>query len=373
MTDQSDKTRIVHVAAYYPPHLGGLERVASEVAEQLAHDGYPVTVLTSDISATKVADVSVGDLTVRRLWSFDFAHTAFIPSLVWNLLRIKKPAVIHLHLAQAYVPEMVWFAAKIRNIPYVVHYHLDVEPSGKLGFLFVLWKRWVQPIIMRGASHVITLSPEQSTIVQTRYGIHKDRVTFINNGVGRAFLEIGKDRKGFNDPLRLLFVGRLSIQKRPERLIEAVAAMKNLNVMLTIVGDGEDRAKLETLTTELRVSNVTFLGSLFGDELLQAYRNADIFVLPSDREGMPLALLEAMAAGLPIVASDVLGITELIEGVGVLVPCPSPETFTKAITELVNNPEKLQQLSRLSHRKAQRYAWQEAVGRIEEVYETLSV
>lgn len=365
------KAKIIQAAAYYPPHLGGLERVTEEVSRQLARDGYSVTVITSNISAPKSADSVISNLIIKRLWSFDFAHTAFIPTLLWQLLSIKKPAIIHLHLAQAYVPEMVWLASKIRGIPYVVHYHLDVEPSGRLGFIYILWKQWIQPTIIRGAAHVITLSPEQSNIIQGRYGKPKEQVTFINNGVGRAFLKIGEERKDIHNPLRLLFVGRLSIQKRPERLIEALSLVKNHQLTLDMVGDGEDRAKLESLTRKLGLKNIKFHGSLHGDLLLDAYRNADVFILPSDREGMSLALLEAMAAGLPIIASDVLGITELIDDVGILVKNPSPETFARAIDELASQPQELRNLSELSLKKAQNYSWEEVVRRIELIYANL--
>src|SRR5258708_38502773 len=88
---------------------------------------------------------------------------------------------------------------------------------------------------------------------------------------------------------------------------------------LTIVGDGEDREKLETLTKDLNLKNVTFEGKKYGEQLQEYYKNADVFVICSDQEGMPLVVLEAMAAGLPIIGSDVAGIHELVEGSGILV------------------------------------------------------
>lgn len=367
----TERPTIVQIASFYPPHLGGLERVAEEVAEQLARDGYPVVVLSSDLQAKHLSRVEVhGNLTIKRLWSFEFAHTPLIPGMLFQLLRTPKPAVFHLHLAQAYVPEMVWLAAKLRGIPYVVHFHLDVEKSGKLGFIFDLWKRWIQPIIIRGAARVITLSPDQSRLIEQRYRKPSDQVIFIGNGVGRQFLDIGNTKRTFHAPLRLLFVGRLALQKRPERLVEAMALVRS-DVVLDLVGDGEDRAKLEALVDKLQVKNVKFCGRLDGEKLLDAYRNADVFVLPSDREGMPLVLLEAMATALPIVGSDVLGIQELIDGVGVLVKDPSPETFAKAIDGLAQDPKRLEALSTASLEKARQYSWEKLVGEMEEVYKKL--
>lgn len=367
-----NKKTIAQVVSYFPPHIGGMERVVEEISKNLSQDGYFVKVFTSNIGLNKEnKTMSLRNLEVNRLTAFEFAHTPIIPSLFFQLFKIKKPAIIHLHLAQVYCPEIVFFISKIRRIPYVLHYHLDVEKSGTLGFLFLLWKKWIQPLIIRSAEHVITLSPEQSNIIINRYGVSPSKVSFISNGVGNSFFELGKQEKTLGDRVNLLFVGRLSVQKRPERLIEALSMLKSTSVFLDVVGDGEDRAKLEQLVDRLNLKNIKFHGALHGSDLLEIYKKANVFVLPSDREGMPLVLLEAMAAGLPVMGSDVLGITELIQGVGVLVKDPSPETFAVAIDNLVNDKEKITQLTLLSKEKAKDYSWTALVQKLEGVYENI--
>ena len=369
---QSNLPSIIHIAAYYPPHLGGLERVTQEVAEQLARDGYLTTVLTSNIGAEHTEPSFVPNLTVKRLWAFEFAHTAFIPGLFWQLMRVRKPAIFHLHLSQAYVPEMVWLASKLRDIPYVVHFHLDVQPSGRLGFIFIWWKRWIQTRIIRDAARVITLSPDQTKLIQSRYRKDATQVTCMSNGVGQQFLDIGKSIRKYHDPLRLLFVGRLSAQKRLERLVRALPLV-SAPVRLEVVGEGEDRAKHESLVAELGLQNVTFRGALRGNDLLQAYQEADVFVLPSEREGMPLVLLEAMASGLPVVGSDVAGIRELVLGTGILVEAPYAEGFAAAIETLYKNPSRLEELSKLSFAKAQEFSWPNLIKRLEALYADMTV
>ncbi len=365
------KPCIIQIASYYPPHLGGLERVAQEISGQLAEDGHSVTVLTSNLGGKNLPRLETkSNLVINRLWSFEFAHVAFIPGMLWQLLRVQKPAILHLHLAQAYVPERVWLVAKLKRIPYVVHFHGDIGKSGRLGFIFLLWKFIIQRMVINGAAMVITLSPNQSKLIQERYHKPASQISFISNGVGEQFLEIGKEKRIFHKPLRLLFVGRLSVQKRSERLIEALSLVKS-DVALDIVGDGEDRAKLESLVAKLGLSNIRFCGRLDGEKLLDAYRNADVFILPSDWEGMPLVILEAMATGLPIIGSDVLGISELIEGVGILVKDPSPNNFAKAIDELARNPDRLKQLSLASFEKAQQYSWKKIIKKLEAVYKEI--
>lgn len=365
------KETIVCISSNYPPYIGGLERVAMELSEQLALNGNNVIVLTSDMDAKGVSKVEQKtNLLIKRLRSFRFAHTTFIPFLFWELLKIKKPAVFHLHLAQAYVPEMVWFVSKIRNIPYIVHFHLDVDPSGPLGFIFIFWKKYIQTLVMKGASKVITLSQDQTKLVRERYELAKDRVEFLSNGVSEKFFAIGDQERIFHSPSRLLFVGRLASQKRPERLIEAMSLLTT-SVLLDVVGDGEDREKLEKLVHNLSLTNIIFHGIKQGDELIDFYKNADIFILPSEKEGMPLVLLEAMATGLPIIGSDVLGIHELIDGIGVLVENPNPTNFAHAIDNLLADKNKMSELSRKSAFHAKQYSWSNLADKLEIIYKEL--
>ncbi len=365
----SHKPNIVQLSAYYPPHLGGVEVVTQEISNELANRGNRVQVITSNIGS-KHNDSQFQDtnLIVDKLGSFEFAHTPFMPKLFWRLCKVNKPAIFHLHLSQIFLPEVMWTVAKFRKIPYVIHFHLDVDPSGPLGFLFVLYKKLFWPVLMRGASHVIALSPEQVKMVRERYGLDENKVSYIPNGVSNKFLKIGERSRTYHKPLRLFYLGRLDKQKHFDRMIEALALIKS-NVRLDIVGDGEERAKLENLAEQLKLTNVTFHGPKTGDDRLQYYKQADVFVLPSDKEGMPLVMFEAMASGLPVIGSDVQGIREHLKNVGILVPNPSPATFAQAIDKFYDDREKLYpQLSKASKEKAAQYSWPLLTNRIEALY-----
>lgn len=365
--NKDGRMNIVQISSFYPPYLGGLERVAQEVSEHLAMMGYKVTVLTSKIGGEKLPKKETnGNLTIKRLQALYFAHTAFIFDLLRQLLKVDKPAIFHLHLAQAYTPEIVWIAAKIRNIPFVVHYHLDVEPSGFFGSLFLLYKKYILEPILRDADKIIVFSEEQKNLLQKKYGIKEKNIIIIPNGVSRSFFLKGV--KDFSkQSLQLLYVGRLTNQKRVDRLVGAMALI-DFPAQLKIVGDGEDYKELVNLSRSLGLQNVTFEGRRSGEDLMACYREADIFVIPSDREGMPLTVLEAMASGLPIVGSNVIGIRELVKNVGVLVDNPSPETFAKALTDLHDKPESLRELSALSRSAAEQYSWDKLVKQLEYIY-----
>jgi glycosyltransferase involved in cell wall biosynthesis len=159
-----------------------------------------------------------------------------------------------------------------------------------------------------------------------------------------------------NAPIALT-VGRLTKQKGQTYLLQAIPAVLRAcpEAALVFVGDGPLKLDLQAEARQLRVAErVHFLG-LRQDvsKLLQA---ADIFVLPSLWEGMSMALLEAMAEGVPVVASDVEGINDLItdQVEGLVVPPRNPDMLAKAITSLLGNEDLREQLSQAAYEKVQR-------------------
>ncbi|HXH27026.1 MAG TPA: glycosyltransferase, partial [Candidatus Acidoferrum sp.] len=351
---------------------GGLERVAMEVSQELAAQGWQTEVITSNCgAATAPREEQQLRLRTRRLAAFEFAHTPFMPSFLWRLLRVKKPAIFHLHLSQAFIPELTWLVAKVRGIPYVVHFHLDVQPSGPLGFLFVLYKHTIQKMVLQGARAVIALSPDQKRLIEKRYHKKPEDVLFLPNGVSEQYLAIGRKAREPHFPLRLLFVGRLAAQKRVDRLIEALQRC-TAPVELHIAGDGEERQALKSLVGQCNLRNVVFHGALGGRALADMYRRCDVLVMPSDREGMSLVMLEAMAAGLPVIGSNVPGLREHLADTGVLVNNPSPETFARAIDLFyLHRQEAYEAYSRKSHAKAAELSWAHLTKKIGNLYETI--
>jgi len=366
-TEQGNRPTIAQVISYYPPHVGGMENVALEISLELVNSDWRVQVITSDAGAAGAAAVEKkGNYRLRRLKSLELAHTPIMWGLLHKLFSLPKNSVIHLHIAQVLTPEAVWLVSKIRRIPYIAHFHLDVPPSGPLGFLFLIYKKLLLGLVLRSASRVIVFSPEQAALVKNKYFVEPARIAIVPNGVANYFFKF-KPRPLPADSLKLLFVGRLAIQKRIDRLIDALA-ITSAPVELTIVGDGEKRASLEKQARRLGLDNVTFAGAKTANELLKFYQEANAFVLPSDKEGMPLTLLEAMANGLPVIGSDVIGIREFVGKSGVLAE-PTPEAFALAFERLWQNKAKLRSLSRQSFSTAKNYSWDKLIKKLEPLYE----
>jgi len=358
---------VAHVSAYYPPHTGGMEVVACEVSRALARRGYRVEVLTSTCGAEGVPRVERDtNYRVRRLRTFEVAHTPIIWSLLPRLLLLPRGTLLHVHLAQALVPELALVAAWIRGFPILAQFHLDVEPSGRLGWLFTYYKRHVLGRVLRCMQGVLVFSEEQEDLVAMIHGVERAAMYRVANAVSDSFFQ-ERTANAPHAPLRVLAVSRLTVQKRVDRLIDAVALLP-FPVELVVVGDGEDRAALEAQAAA-RSLQVRFVGQKTHEELHAFHAWADVYVLSSDKEGgMPLTALEAMAAGLPVVGTDVVGVRELVRDVGVCV-APTPRGIADALTDLNAHPERFPGLSARSARCAREHTWKRAVDTIERAYE----
>ncbi|MFJ3640252.1 glycosyltransferase family 4 protein [Streptomyces sp. NPDC090108] len=358
---------VVQITPYYPPHLGGLERVVESLAAGLS-ERHDVRVLTTGIGAEGAARLSrEGSVRVVRHRSVELAHTPVAPGMVRSLLRAPRDAVLHLHSAHALLPELVALLARLRGQRFVLHFHLDVDASGRLGWLLPAYKRQVFGRALRAAAGVLVLTEAQRDFVTGAYGVAHEKVFVVPNGVGdRYFRPVREAGQG---PLDLLYVGRLSSQKRVDRLLDAMALVKR-PVRLRIVGDGEDGEALRAHAARLDLGDVVFDGPRLGEELIEAYARADAFVLPSDKEGMPLVALEAMAASLPVIATRVPGNTELLDGVGLLAD-PEPEALAAAVDSVAGDPELRRRLGERSAAAAREHTWDAVVRQVEDVYRTV--
>jgi glycosyltransferase involved in cell wall biosynthesis len=196
-----------------------------------------------------------------------------------------------------------------------------------------LQKRYPCPHFSRGISDVVL--PDESIVAAPR--------------------PLRQDLKS----VTLVFVGSMSqLYKAPDVLIKAVAicARQGLDLNLLMLGDGKYRAELEQLATSQNVSDrVKFLGQLAAGDAVQAQLDrADLFVLPSLTEGLPRAIIEAMARALPCIASQVGGIPELLSPEDLFAP-GDVDALAHKIKEVITDPERMAQMSTRNLAKAQEY------------------
>ena len=363
--------KVVQVVSYYPPHIGGIEKFVKEVSDRLAKKGHHVEVFTSDVGLKKERDISTVNLNIHRLKSWEFAHSAIIPSLFFKLLKISKDSVIHVHVAQIMIPEIVYLVSKIKSIPYIAYIHGDAEPSGKMGFLLPFYKKVFLQRVLNSALKIVVPTEDYIDLISKKYAISKTKIYVVPPGI---------DLKNFkrlslklHNPIRLLFVGRLAKQKNIPLLIKSFKKIidnNDFNIELHIVGEGEDKNKINQLIKTLKLENKVVLhGRLPEKRLYEIYSNSDIFILSSIYESFGIVLIEAMASGLPIVASNILAVRNVVENnkTGLLVKL-TPEDFAKAIEKLLNNSQLREKLIKNGLEEVKKYNWDKTVSKFEWIY-----
>lgn len=178
-----------------------------------------------------------------------------------------------------------------------------------------------------------------------------ERVHVVPLGVDLTLFSPDERDRDDDEPIRILNVAGMSPRKGQAVLLRAFARLRSAgrHVGLTVAGDGDERSSLEAEARRLGVADhVEFLGAVGHDQVAEQLRRCDIFCLPSFAEGLPMVLMEAMAAGKPVVSTAIAGTPELIEnGVsGLLVPPAHVDALAQALDRLVSDPALRRQLAR---------------------------
>jgi glycosyltransferase involved in cell wall biosynthesis len=221
------------------------------------------------------------------------------------------------------------------------------------------WQRWIDRKTVAWADKVILNSKEVVSYAREKEGVRENQVVVIPNGVDDLRARSGALRDEYRQSLSLPpatvllgWVGRLVRQKNFPLFLRACAALSTKrDWKILVVGDGPEHERMQSLAHDVDLADrLIWLGSR-GD--VEAWLAAmDVFVHTADFEGMPNAVMEAMAMGLPVVVSDVDGNRELIRnGVdGYLVPCGDAVAFAKRIDEIIDNPDLARRLGEQAHR-----------------------
>lgn len=313
--------RILHLGKYYAPQRGGIERHTQALAEACVQAGDAVAVLVHRAPGKwRGSREEIAGVEVRRAGCIAApVYTPLSPAFPFELARALRefaPDVLHLHL-----PNPSCFAAlaspAARRRPWIVHWHADVPadaPDWRLRLGYRFYRPFEQAVLARATTIIATSQPyfEASRALQP----WRSKVRIVPLGIDAKSAGVARPESWpVTNGMRLLAVGRLGRYKGFDVLIEALASMADASLML--VGDGECAHELRALALARGVERrIAFAGDIDDAMLEAAYAGADAFVLPSlDRgEAFGLVLLEAMRAGLPVVASAIPG-----SGVGFVV------------------------------------------------------
>ena len=321
--------------------IGGAQTCVAQLLPALLRE-YDVTVATHGDGPLRAAIHESGARSVELVQlrrQIGLRDVAALLELV-RLIRSLRPVIVHTHSSKAGI--LGRLAAWICRTPVVLFtahgWAFKAEPGLK-SRVYLAADRWASRI----TSTVICVSETERRAGLAARTCRADRTVVIHNGVDAGVFRA--DARSGNPSLLLLTVGRLQAPKDYATLVAALARLRDLSVRTQIVGDGPDRP---VVTAALRDAGLDESVELLGDrdEVASLLAAADCFVLASRSEGLPLSVLEAMAAGLPVVASDVGGVHELVaDGVtGSLVPPGDPAALADALRELLRDPARRLQL-----------------------------
>jgi glycosyltransferase involved in cell wall biosynthesis len=357
--------KVVHVTSYYPPHLGGQEVVVQALAAQLADRGCDVEVVTSDVGG-RPGRTKEEHVRVMRLRSLDVAHTAVMWYLPIYMLRwIRRDAIVHVHVGQAFTADVVWLLSKFLRFRYVLQLHCDPLPSGRAGGLLPLYKRMLLPRYIRDASAVVVLNSQHARLVEERYSRRRGALVMLN-GVDDRFFEVVREPSSA-ERLDVLFVGQLTPNKNVGALMQAAGHLGDA-VALHIVGDGESRAELQAMASEQGLSNVTFYGRRDRSEVAELYSRCDLFVLPSLYEAQPMVILEAMASRIAVMTTEAVGSALNIADSAVIVK-PTVDGMIRGIETYITMPPSLRKrMVSSAFDRAQLHRWESVISSYCELY-----
>jgi glycosyltransferase involved in cell wall biosynthesis len=244
---------------------------------------------------------------------------------------------------------------------------------GKAARQFFLWSESLLQRAALQADATVVVSPVVAKDLQSRYGI-RGELKVIPNGVAMRtprrmghLHDVRSSTSSNGFPLRVMWVGTSAYNKRLDLALEAckIARARGQDISLTVVGIPVESAGLEPASSG---SWLTWLGAVSPREMYALYGRHDILLFPSRREACPMTVLEALAAGLPVIGSSV--VRWLIEGAGEVVAGEDAGAYAEALRALAE-PERLHQLSNAALERARAYSWESSAAGYLEVLDVV--
>jgi glycosyltransferase involved in cell wall biosynthesis len=391
--------RILNATQTYAPffEFGGPPVKVKALAEGMACRGHQVTVLTADwgLNARQsnvVSEPPAETSPFGRRQKVNGVSAIYLPNWLhyratsWNpalgrylRARLGEFDVVHIFGLYDLLGPRVANECRKRNIPYVV------EPIGMFVPIVrnLRLKRWYHRIwgreMLEGASAIIVTAEQEredllaggfarSKVVLRRNGVEAPK-KIPERGTFRASLQLNPQDK------LILFLGRLSEKKSPDLLLKAFAALLKGSGHLAFVGPDESgmKARLQEMAKQLSIqAYVHFSPALQGEDKWAAYKDSDIFVLPSQNENFGNTAAEAVAAGTPTIVTENCGIAPLLDGMAGLVVRHEEADLRDALERLLEDNALYQRLQNGCSEATTRLGWGQPLDEMEALYSVLA-
>ena len=303
----------------------------------------------------------------------------FDPSVINQLRTIvarRAPDVIQTHMIKSHF--LVKFTGLGRTHPWIAYHHGYTSTDAKM-LAYNQLNRWS----LRSADRVITVCAAFDKQL-TRAGVRAGRISVCHNSVKAPRSISAAEQRALREKFQIadderviVSVGRLSRENGHDDLVQAIASVREMDPTLKfkvlLVGDGPERAQLESRAADLRLNEeIVFVGHV--SDVAPFYAIADVLALPSHSEGSPNVLLEAMAAGIPVVATAVGGVPEIaVSGENaVLVPARQPHEFADALLRILSERDLAEKLATNATMRAREFSPEAYAHRMIQIYKQVT-
>ncbi len=362
--------RIALVGTFYSPTIGGVEKVIQELAERYVQQGHEVHVFCSDSDKhqrieKKYEMINGVHVHRSRYWLKLSLNTYIFPGVYWDMLW-QKYDVIHTHVS---AKDYVLVAGLLAFFKRRKHIHTTHCPWTDK------FRPWTVRVPLFFTNHffnyisyffcnkIIAITPWEVPLLKK--WTSEKKILVIRNGMDALYF-----RKIFKNNFKkvlgikkrmILFFGRLHATKAPDVFVQLAHAILQERKDIDFVIVGPDEGEMQKVKVLIgKEKRIHLYGPIHGKENIAAmYQAADVYVLPSYREGLPLTLFEAMASGLPIVATPCNGVPyEMEEGKnGFLVPYGDISLLKKRVLHILDDSALAKRIGETNKKKAEQYTW----------------
>jgi glycosyltransferase involved in cell wall biosynthesis len=361
-----ERLRVALVCDWFLPRLGGLELHLRDLAQHLNAAGHTTEIITTTPGDPVVEGVRVHRVDARRLPRAQIIWTRSGMRAVQQVVEQGQYDVVHAHVSvispTAYAGAV---AGQRLKLPTVLTFH-SLTPGPRLLWWIVgralglrRWEAIVSAVSTTAADSVVPLVAQQP-------------VLRLPNGIDPTLWRIAQGPKDPSE-VHLITVMRLMPKKRTDALLRAFAELRKrapeLTFWLRIVGDGPERAKLERLARKLGVQDhVFFFGFRTREQIRDLFADADVFVLPANREAFGIAALEARTAGLPVVAMAETGVADFIHDGREGLLATSDAHLVEQLARMARDPALRERIAEHNRDRSPPLGWQGVIARHVRLY-----
>jgi len=378
--------KILQVAPYFIPYPGGQEKYVFNLSKFLTKRGHEVHVLTSNYPKGKKLEEYEG-ITIER---YDVFARPLRNPLALGFLKIGKKFkefdIVHTHNEHSFSAMVAAYFKRKYNIPLVLTCHGQLVFGDKFADTFEsFYSKTIGKSVFKTADLIIALSqPDKEYIISLINEPKKIKILpnaidleeLYNLSPNKKIVQLVREKYGIAGKKVVLFTGQIIRRKGIEYLIKAIPLVVNKlgdDVRFILTGKGDYMKEAKTLSLRLAISeNVIFPGLVNFIELLALYQLSDVFVLPSLSEGLSTSVLEAMHFGLPIVATDILGMRSHFGDVATLIPPRDEKALSEAILDIIKGKKLEKDYFRIQKQMIKdTYNWDFVAKEYEECYRNL--